>query len=146
MQKEHPKVGIGVIVYKDNKVLIGKRKGSHGAGHFAFPGGHLEFGETPAACACRELLEETGLIAIAITPGPWTNDVFDGHKHYVTLFMFVTEFSGTPQVMEPDKCESWDWYSWEELPQPLFTCIETLIENVGLEHLKNQQLIKADMS
>ena len=27
-----PKVGVGVIVIKDNKVLLGKRKNSHGEG------------------------------------------------------------------------------------------------------------------
>jgi ADP-ribose pyrophosphatase YjhB (NUDIX family) len=32
-----PRVGIGVIVLKDGKVLLGKRKGAHGAGEFASP-------------------------------------------------------------------------------------------------------------
>lgn len=39
-----PKVGIGVIVRKDNQILLGKRKNSHGDGCWAFPGGHLEYG------------------------------------------------------------------------------------------------------
>ena len=42
----HPRVGIAAIVKKDNKVLLGKRKGSHGSGAWNFPGGHLEFFET----------------------------------------------------------------------------------------------------
>ena len=40
------RVGIGVIILKDGKVLLGKRKGSHGAGEYAFPGGHLEYMES----------------------------------------------------------------------------------------------------
>ena len=137
MQKERPKVGIGVAVFKDNKFLLGKRKGSHGEGEWAFPGGHLEFGETPETCAFRELLEETGLKAHRIFPGPWTSDVFGGEKHYITLFMLVTEFSGTPQVMESDKCETWEWFDCEDLPQPLFGSIVNLIETKGKDWYEN---------
>ncbi|MDP1879392.1 MAG: NUDIX domain-containing protein [Parachlamydiaceae bacterium] len=132
-----PKIGIGVVVLKDNWVLLGKRKGAHGVGDWAFPGGHLEFCETPEKCAYRELLEETGLKAISIHPGPWTNDIFDSDKHYVTLFMFVTEFSGNPVVLEPHKSENWEWFEWNQLPQPLFATVRTLIKNIGIDKIKN---------
>ena len=55
VQKEQPKIGIGVVVVKENSVLLGKRKGAHGSGHWGFPGGHLELCETPETCAAREL-------------------------------------------------------------------------------------------
>jgi len=134
---ERPKVGIGVIVVKNHKVLFGKRLGAHGAGDWAFPGGHLEFGETPADCARRELLEEAGLTATHVLAGPWTNDIFDRTKHYITLFMIVTDFTGEPQVLEPHKCENWEWFELENLPQPLFASIESLINNAGIEWIKN---------
>jgi 8-oxo-dGTP diphosphatase len=135
MQKNQPKIGIGVIVVKDSLVLLGKRKGSHGSGDWSFPGGHLELHETPEECAYRELIEETGLEASHTCPGPWTNDIFDHGKHYVTLFMFVTEFTGEPKVLEPHKCENWEWFEWDDLPHPLFTPIQTLVKNIGLKKL-----------
>lgn len=138
MQKDRPKVGIGVVVVKDGSVLLGKRKGAHGSGDWAFPGGHLELHETPEECAYRELLEETGIKASSIYSGPWTNDIFDHEKHYITLFMFVTAFSGEPKVLEPHKCENWEWFEWDNLPQPLFATIQTLVKNVGVEKLKNK--------
>lgn len=55
---ENPKVGIAVIVKRDNKVLLGKRIGSHGANTWAFPGGHLEFSEEFEDTATREVDEE----------------------------------------------------------------------------------------
>ncbi|MEK6841001.1 MAG: DNA mismatch repair protein MutT, partial [Nanoarchaeota archaeon] len=33
------KVGVGVMIFKNGKILLSKRKGSHGAGEYAFPGG-----------------------------------------------------------------------------------------------------------
>jgi len=60
--KRYPRVGIGVLIQNDKgEVLLGKRKGAHGAGEWSFPGGHLEFGEKIFECARREAKEETGL-------------------------------------------------------------------------------------
>jgi ADP-ribose pyrophosphatase YjhB (NUDIX family) len=42
-EKIYPRVGIGVMVMKGNNVLLGKRKGSHGEGQYAWPGGHMEY-------------------------------------------------------------------------------------------------------
>jgi 8-oxo-dGTP diphosphatase len=60
----HVRVGVGCFVIdKDhpNAVLIGERRGSHGAGKLALPGGHLELGEAWEVCAKREVKEETNL-------------------------------------------------------------------------------------
>ena len=65
-----PLIGIAVIVVKDNRVLLGKRKNAHGAGSWAFPGGHLEFNEFIEACAVREVFEETGLKIKNLRFGP----------------------------------------------------------------------------
>ena len=60
-------VGVGVLVRDGaGDVLLGLRRGSHGAATWGLPGGHLEPGETIAACAARETLEETGLAIVGI--------------------------------------------------------------------------------
>jgi 8-oxo-dGTP diphosphatase len=78
------KVGVGIILTKDGTTLMGKRKGSHGGGRWAPPGGHLEFGETVDTCVRRELAEETGLVPLSQKQWSWTNDIMEA-RHYVTL-------------------------------------------------------------
>lgn len=130
-EKIRPRVGVGVCVFKEGKVLLGKRKGAHGAGEWAPPGGHLEFGESVEDCATRELMEETGLKALSVQTGIWSNDVIDGSKHYITLFAVVDQFEGEPQLLEPNKCEEWRWFAADVPPSPLFPPAIAFFEKYG---------------
>lgn len=56
-----PKVGIGVILLKDDQVLLVRRGNPPRAGAWSLPGGKQELGETAQQTAKRELYEETGL-------------------------------------------------------------------------------------
>lgn len=124
-----PRVGVGVLVEQNGKVLLGLRKGSHGTFTWAPPGGHLEFAEGVEECAKRELLEETGLRAVSCTLSSWVENVMEnGQKHYITLFVIVNQFEGEVQLLEPDKCEGWQWFSWNELPQPLFASLASFVD------------------
>jgi 8-oxo-dGTP diphosphatase len=121
-----PRVGIGVVVVRDGRLLLGLRRGSHGADTWALPGGHLEPGETDASCAARELREETGLVATACHPGPppvaWTAET---GQPYLTRFIVADVPVGEPRLLEPDKCAEWRWCALDALPQPLFGPIAT---------------------
>jgi 8-oxo-dGTP diphosphatase len=121
--------GVGVLVGRGDRVLLGKRVGSHGAGTWSAPGGRLEYGESFEACARRELREETGLELGPITCGPTTNDVFlEAGEQYVTVFVIAREASGTLENCEPHKCEGWSWFAWQALPEPLFPPLQSLLE------------------
>jgi 8-oxo-dGTP diphosphatase len=122
-----PQVGVAVFIIDKGRILLGKRKGSHGAGSWATPGGHLEFGESVEDCARREVLEETNLTLKNLRLGPFTNNVFESEKrHYVTLFVLAAPASDALKTMEPRKCEGWLWFEWSSLPEPLFAPIVTL--------------------
>ncbi|MBL0938325.1 MAG: NUDIX domain-containing protein [Gemmatimonadaceae bacterium] len=126
-EPNRPKVGVAVIVHRSGRVLLGRRISAHGTGTWQFPGGHLEFGETPTECAVREVWEETGLGITALREGPWTNDVFAAEgRHYLTVFMLAEWDSGEAEVREPDKCDEWGWFDWEHLPEPLFLPVANL--------------------
>jgi 8-oxo-dGTP diphosphatase len=126
---ERPRVGVGILIIKDGKVLLGKRKASHGIGTWCPPGGHLEFGESMEDCARREVLEETGMKIKNLRFATATNDVFveDG-KHYITLHILAELDSGEPKVVEPDKIDSWEWFPWDNLPEPLFLPMVNLVK------------------
>ena len=123
-----PKVGIGVCVLSPDHpgcVLLGQRlaKTAAGVGTWALPGGHLEHGESWAACAEREVLEETGLNIKNVRVGTIMN-VVDAptNYHYVVMFMVGDAAAGaTPVNCEPDKCAGWSWHKWSgESPSPVF--------------------------
>lgn len=125
--KKSPQVGIGVMVFKNKQVLLTKRKGSHGEGEYAFPGGHLEFNESIEECAKRECREEAGIEIKSIKFLRLLNLKKYPGKHYVDIAMVAEWKSGKPQVLEPDKAESWDWYDFNKLPKPLFRSINSYI-------------------
>ena len=122
---ERPRVGIGVLVLKEGKVLLGKRRGSHGEGEYASPGGHLEHMERVAECAAREVMEETGLVIGPVRFVRAMNLFTYAPKHYIDLMFAADWISGEPEVREPDKVEAWDWYALDALPSPLFATVES---------------------
>lgn len=129
MENKFVRVGVGVIIKKDNKVLIGTRKNAHGEGSHHFPGGHLEFNEAVEDCAKREVMEEVGITIKNLKMAAFTNDMFKKEdKHYVTLFVLCDYDEGEVRPMEPDKCEKWEWVEWDSLPQPLFIPIQHLVD------------------
>ena len=123
------KIGIGIIIRKSGKVLLGLRIGSHGANTWSFPGGHLEPDEAPEATAKREALEETGLEVDHLSPAGFTYDHFDeNNTNYLTLFYSCEWTHGEPQIMEKDKCLEWRWVDPADMPKPLFKPVESLMK------------------
>lgn len=113
---------------KDGKFLLGKRKSSHGDGEYASPGGHLEYMESIEDCVKREVMEETGGEVENIKFLRLYNMKAYAPKHYIDICVTCDWKGGQPKVIEPEKCESWDWYDLDNLPQPLFRSWHTIIE------------------
>lgn len=135
-EKKKIGVGIGVMLLKDNKVLLGKRhedpeKASSklkGAGTWTMPGGKLEFGESFEEGARRETLEETGIILNKADVICVNNDKGDT-AHFITIGLFSDDFEGEPQVLEPEVITEWRWFDLNELPTPLFFPSAKVLEN-----------------
>ncbi|HLM48226.1 MAG TPA: NUDIX domain-containing protein [Myxococcaceae bacterium] len=119
---EHPSVGLGVIIQRGERILLGQRKGWH-EGYYSIPGGLLETGETFEEGAFREVQEETGLELIEPRVIALTNNLETfarTGKHHISVILYADQFRGEPSVREPDKCAGWNWYDPRRLPEPHF--------------------------
>jgi len=133
--KKLPLVGVGVMILKGKKILLGKRRGSHGQGEYAFPGGHLEYMETIEECAKREVFEEVGIKIKNIRFQFVANVRTYKPKHYLHIGVIADYKSGRVQLKEPLKCESWNWYDLNDLPKPLF-----LMTKLGIDAYKTNKV------
>jgi 8-oxo-dGTP diphosphatase len=112
-----PLVGLGVLIDNGEAFLMERRKGSHGAGTWSVPGGHLDHGETWAAGARREVVEETGMgVHVFAEPVGVTQCTVED-LHYITLFLYARPLSHNPapEIREPDKCAELRWVRWEDM-------------------------------
>lgn len=139
MIEKNVRVGVVAVIQRDNKVLMGHRIGKHANNCWGFPGGHMEFGESPEETAIRETYEETGLIVRPATSSEkhianrvFTHHVFiDVDKHYVSLYIpcvitseaeakIMQSLSGDILVdsKEPTKFDEWRFFDYNILPSP----------------------------
>lgn len=126
-----PRVGVGVCIFKNGKILLGQRQKSSGRGVYSWcpPGGKLEFGESIEECARRETLEEAGIKISDPTIITCTNDIFKTeHEHFITIYVRANWINGEPQILEPHKMAQWAWFDWDQLPKPLFMPFSNLLK------------------
>jgi len=138
-KQDTPKVGVGVLITKDDNILLMKRQGSHGAGTWCLPGGHVDLGEDLVTTCKREVLEEVGITIDTAIPVTFKNVILeDEGLHYVTLFhIALWDKVQTPKIMEPKKCSELKWHKFDEFPRNLFPGLHTFItsdEGVGFSY------------
>jgi 8-oxo-dGTP diphosphatase len=132
-KKDHPQVGVAVVIERDGRVLLVKRKNAHGAGSWAVPGGHLEFGEMLEECAIRETREEVGIDISGVRFAAITNDIFpEKGSHYITIWMHTASSVGEPCIAAAREVGEVGWFSWNALPTPLFLPLQNLLNGKGL--------------
>jgi len=129
--ERRPMVGMGVLVLRGDLVLLGKRLGAHGAGYYAAPGGHVEWGESLADTARREVREECGLEIQDIRLLSVGSYMWDAEQHFVDVDVVCEALHGRPRNLEPDRCAGWAWYKLDELPQPLFIVTENMLTSLA---------------
>lgn len=135
-QNKRVRAGVGVLIVKDKKFLLGKRntdpaKASSelsGEGTWTMPGGKIDFGETFLEAARREVKEETGLIADNLKLISLTDDMTD-KAHFVTIGLLCDNFSGEPQILEPEEITEWRWFPLDNPPTPMFFPSAKILKN-----------------
>jgi 8-oxo-dGTP diphosphatase len=105
-------VAAGLIRDEAGRYLITqRRRGSHLAGLWEFPGGKVEAGETPAACLRRELIEE---LAATFTVGELVETVrWEYPDRTVVLHFFDCRHASGDIV--PTEGQAMEWIEPERL-------------------------------
>ncbi len=89
----------------------------HQAGHWAFPKGHANEGETPQQAAVRELEEETGLSVVQFLSEETLMENYyfflKGKRFFKTVVYFMAKVQGDVKIQEEEICNS----AWVAIPQ-----------------------------
>jgi len=118
-------VGVGAIIFNsENRVFLAKR----GAGarneqfKWEFPGGGVEFGELLQDAVKREVKEEYDLdIEVEQLLDVVDHLLPEEKQHWVSPTFLCRYKSGSPRIMEPDKCEEIGWFDLDKLPESHMT-------------------------
>lgn len=123
--------GCGVIVLKDDKILVGTRIERNGKGKMGGPGGHIKTGETPEQAAIRETKEEFGIDC--------KNLYFLGTQDNDTGYVYIcTEYEGEPKTDEKEMTDP-RWIDpttikEEDAHPPFYRSLNFILEEVT-EHI-----------
>lgn len=130
------KVAVFIFVRDGSKILLIRRYNTGWKdGEYTLPSGHVEEGESIFKAATRECFEETGL-AVNETDlrVVHTMRIYEKPNDYIYIFLESNRFSGTPKVMETQKCDDVKWFDVNLLPVNLvshvsqaFDCIRNTI-------------------
>ena len=96
----------------------------HRAGHWSFPKGHAEPGESPGEAALRELAEETGVSEVTLVEGGRFTETYEfvksgGKRVHKRVHYFVARVSDPHVRIQPQEVEDWHWGSYEQTWQRL---------------------------
>jgi 8-oxo-dGTP diphosphatase len=136
MENKKVGVGVGIMLLRNGRVLLGKRNIDpkkadselHGEATWTMPGGKVHFGEKLKEAAIREVFEETGIKVKDLKLISVTDDIVKD-AHFITIGFLSENFEGEAKVMEPDEITEWRWFDLNNLPSPLFFPSAKIIKN-----------------
>jgi ADP-ribose pyrophosphatase YjhB (NUDIX family) len=121
-----PKVGAGVLIAKDRKVLLVRRSVEPEIGKWTLPAGFVEGDEDPRVTASRECLEETGL---EVRIGELV-DVIHGSEHSsgaTIVIIYAAEVTGG-ELAASDDADAAEFFGLTDLPPLAFEATRVAIE------------------
>ena len=122
-------VCVGVMIFKEGKVLLGKRNGKHAPGEYSFPGGRVDYMESFEDAIKRETEEESGVKIKDIKFQCLANIDRYSYRHDVLTGLVAEWDEGIERTDPNERIGDWGWYDLEELPQPIFLPTAILIDS-----------------
>ena len=122
-------VCVGVMIFKERKVLLGKRNGKHAPGEYSFPGGRVDYMESFEDAIKRETEEESGIKIKNIKFQCLANIDRYSYRHDVLTGLVAEWDEGIERTDPNERIGDWSWYDLEELPEPIFLPTAILIDS-----------------
>jgi len=120
-----PKLGVGVMVVEDSRLLLVRRAMEPERGRWSLPAGYLDYGESPVETAVREAREETGLeVRITGLVDAFHNPPGAGAS--VFLLYRAERVSGEPAA--GDDADAARFFARDELPPLAFASTFAAVE------------------
>ena len=119
-----PRLGVGVCIVRDGKLLLFRRLRAPDKGCWSIPGGKIDFLEPIEHGLRREVAEEVGVRLGELRLLCVTDQINPGTpEHWVAPTYLAESFSGEPVNLEPEKHEGLDWFALDALPSPLAVAV-----------------------
>lgn len=133
MEYKNPCATTDIILERDKQILLIKRKEEPFRGMWAFPGGHINYGEeTIEKAAVRELEEETGILVKEKDLNffrVYSNPDRDPRGHYITHVYIARNFNGIPYANSD--AEDVRFFPLENIPKLAFDHQRILNDYLG---------------
>lgn len=109
---DRPMVGVGAVVWRDDRVLLVKRANPPRRGQWSLPGGLQKVGETVGETARRELREETGLDVepqgiVEVVDYIERDDLGRARYHYTLVDLLALAPEGEPTAAGDAAAAAW---------------------------------------
>ncbi|HSM70803.1 MAG TPA: NUDIX hydrolase [Anaerolineales bacterium] len=122
-----PKVAAGVLVTRNDSVLLVRRVNEPFRGLWTLPAGFINGGEDPAEAAERECLEETGL-SVRVTR---VYEIVSGREHprgADFVIIYEAEFLGG-EMKACDDVDAVEWFDKNNLPPLAFLATQKVLQS-----------------
>lgn len=138
MTEQQPIGTCAILINDQRQIVLGKRKNAYKAGLYGLPGGRAAVGESLEIAIAREVLEETGMVNLNFQYVGVVRENQGGYDFVHFVFM-ARVGEQQPQLIEPDKCEGWDWCALEDMQEGVLpghsAAIELFLNGEGLTDL-----------
>ncbi len=132
-----PRVGVGVMIVREGRVLLARRVSGQRPGWWGWIGGKLEFGESLQECAKREAREEAG-VAVTNLRLLCISSILVEDQHWIDVEFLGDIASGEPRAAAPDELIGWAWYPVDDLPSPIFEPAELALKSYRMGNVVNE--------
>lgn len=120
-----------LVLMKDDTILLSRRFHTGWQdGKYSVVAGHLDGNETFLQAMIREAKEEADIVLNE-------KDLHVVHVMHrnaederIDFFIQAKKWSGTPKIMEPDKCDDLQWFALDRLPDNTISYIRQAIEMI----------------